>query len=379
MEYKTNRPMSGKKRRSGKKRSKTSHLLVHMVLCIIALSALTGCIILLVQNHRLQQEAVQAMARVEQIEEETKAIKFTEEEANAIAESMAAQAAQDAAVEAEVALLDTLKDQMINGDGTVQMLRYFFPDEVVVYSDATYHFIPISENLKKHSYIYDNFIQDENQIVTYFDEDGSQASIKGIDVSKYQGSINWSKVAQDGVEYAFIRVGFRGATEGQLVEDETFETNMAGATKNGIHVGAYFFTQALTEAEAVEEAEYVLDALRPYDITYPVVIDVEDVGTKNPRTKDMTKEDWTKITIAFCERIKEAGYTPMIYGNLKTFMLMLDLEQLEDYEKWYANFAVPFYFPYDFSIWQYTSTGKVNGIKGEVDINVSMKDFGLVE
>ena len=131
--------------------------------------------------------------------------------------------------------------------------------------------------------------------------------------------------------------------------------------------------------EAVEEAEFVLENLKGYDISYPIVLDVEEVTTKNPRTKDMEKQDWTDVCIAFCERIKEAGYTPMIYGNLKTFLLMLDMEQLEAYEKWFAYYQTPLYFPYEFSIWQYTSTGKVAGIGTDVDLNISMKDYGSEE
>ena len=113
-----------------------------------------------------------------------------------------------------------------------------------------------------------------------------------------------------------------------------------------------------------------------YDVTYPIVLDVEEVTTKNPRTENLTKQERTEACIAFCERIKEAGYTPMIYGNLKTFLLMLDMEQVEEYEKWFAFYQTPLYFPYEFSVWQYTSTGSVNGIKGDVDMNVSMKDWG---
>ena len=128
--------------------------------------------------------------------------------------------------------------------------------------------------------------------------------------------------------------------------------------------------------EAVEEAEFVLEHLGGYDVTYPIVLDVEEVTTKNPRTENLTKQERTEACIAFCERIKEAGYTPMIYGNLKTFLLMLDMEQLEEYEKWFAFYQTPLYFPYEFSVWQYTSTGSVNGIKGDVDMNVSMKDWG---
>ena len=108
---------------------------------------------------------------------------------------------------------------------------------------------------------------------------------------------------------------------------------MDGALDNGIDAGVYFFTQALDKEEAVEEAEFVLEHLDGYDVTYPIVLDVEEVTTKNPRTEDLTKEERTQACIAFCERIKEAGYTPMIYGNLKTFLLMLDMEQLKNMKK----------------------------------------------
>ena len=106
-------------------------------------------------------------------------------------------------------------------------------------------------------------------------------------------------------------------------------------------------------------------------IFYPVVLDVEAVTSKNARTADLTMEERTEYCITFCEMIKQAGYTPMIYGNLKTFMLMLDLEKLEEYDKWFAHYDEEFYYPYDFKIWQYTDAGSVAGINGEVDINIS--------
>ncbi len=200
-------------------------------------------------------------------------------------------------------------------------------------------------------------------------------SRKGIDVSRYQGKIDWEKVASDGVEYAFIRAGIRGTTEGKLMEDDRFADNIEGAIDNDIHAGIYFFTQALTKEEAVDEAEFVLELIEPYKITYPVVIDLEEVTSEDARTADLTKEEYTQNCIAFCETIKAAGYTPMIYGNLKTFMIMLDMEQLEDYEKWFAYYNAPVYFPYDFSIWQYSSKGSVRGIDEDVDLNICMKDF----
>ena len=188
--------------------------------------------------------------------------------------------------------------------------------------------------------------------------------------------IDWEKVAADGVEYAFIRLGIRGYGEGKLILDDAYERNAEEALDSGLDVGVYFFTQAKNREEAVEEAEFVLEHVKNYDISYPVVLDVEEVAEDSARTADMDKQAWTEVCIAFCERIKEAGYTPMIYGNLKTFFLMLDMEQLEGYEKWFAYYRTPLYFPYEFSIWQYTSTGRVDGIKGDVDLNVSMKDWG---
>ena len=194
-------------------------------------------------------------------------------------------------------------------------------------------------------------------------------------MSKYQGEIDWEKVADDDVEYAFIRLGIRGYTKGEIVEDENFDDNIRGARQNDIDVGVYFFTQATSVEEAEEEAQYVIDAIQPYKVAYPVVIDVEAVNNTNARTKDLTKEERTEYCIAFCEKIKNAGYEPMVYGNLKTFMLMLDLQQLEEYDKWFAFYDEQVYYPYAFKVWQYTDEGKVDGIDVNVDMNISFGDW----
>jgi GH25 family lysozyme M1 (1,4-beta-N-acetylmuramidase) len=194
-------------------------------------------------------------------------------------------------------------------------------------------------------------------------------------VSRYQGEINWEKVAADDVEYAFVRLGIRGYTEGEILEDDTFVDNIEGALDNDIEVGVYFFTQATSVEEAEEEAQYVLDMIEPYDVTYPVVLDVEAVSNSKARTADLTAEERTEYAIAFCEKIRGAGYTPMIYGNLKSFMLMLDLEQLEDYDKWFACYTDDFYYPYAFKIWQYSDEGSVDGITGNVDLNISFEEI----
>ncbi|MDE6184443.1 MAG: glycoside hydrolase family 25 protein, partial [Lachnospiraceae bacterium] len=271
--------------------------------------------------------------------------------------------------------LDELKQMMSAGDSTVSVLRTLFPEDVVVFADGGYSFFPIQENLKKHEYVYDNFVTQDNKEIVYLNGADTVLSTKGIDVSKHQGEIDWEKVSEDGVTYAFIRAGFRGNSEGKLVEDEYFADNMEGASRNDIHTGVYFYTQAITPEEAKEEAEFVLDLIEPYDVTYPIVLDLEETGSDSARTAEMTKEEYTETAIAFCETIKEAGYTPMIYGNLKTFMIMLDMEQIEEYDKWFAYYDSTVYFPYDFAIWQYSSKGRVAGIKGDVDLNVGMKDY----
>lgn len=360
-----------KRRRKRRKKNGRGNLAFAALLCIITLASITCCLLLFVKNRTLESEVTEAMASLNEVSEK---YVYTEEETQKMVED----GIQTGADEKEKEILDTMKTMMENGEGTSAMLRLFYPDEIVVASDNRYYFFPILDTLKHHSYQKEQFILNEENILEYY-ENGEPASKKGIDVSKYQSSINWKKVAQDDVEYAFIRLGIRGSSEGKLLLDETYEKNMEEALANDIDVGVYFFTQALNKEEAVEEAEFVLEHIKDYDVTYPIVLDVEEITTADPRTKDMTKQDWTDVCIAFCDRIAEEGYTPMIYGNLKTFMLMVDLEQLEAYEKWFAYYGTPLYFPYEFSVWQYTSTGRVDGIKGDVDLNVSMKDWGSEE
>ncbi len=353
-----------------RKRRRRRGIFLPVFLCLIALASLTGCLFLLVENRALEMESAQAAAYMEEMNA-TAAASYSEEEMREIADK----AAEEASKQKEDEILGAVKEMMENGEGTYYLLRELHPEELVVAAEGRYYFFPIVDTLKHHSYQKDQFVMNDEDILEYI-VDGEVVSKKGIDVSRYQEEIDWKKVAGDGVEYAFIRLGIRGATEGKLAVDMAYEENMEGALENNIDVGVYFFTQALNEEEAVEEAEFVLEHLEDYDISYPIVLDVEEVTTKNPRTKELTQEDRTDACIAFCERIKEAGYTPMIYGNLKTFLLMLDMERLEEYEKWFAYYRTPLYFPYEFSIWQYTSTGKVDGIGTDVDLNVCMKDWG---
>ncbi|MDR0357438.1 MAG: glycoside hydrolase family 25 protein, partial [Clostridiales Family XIII bacterium] len=180
--------------------------------------------------------------------------------------------------------------------------------------------------------------------------------------------------AADGVEFAMIRAGYRGYDTGRLVEDEFFDANMSGASDAGIKVGVYLFSQAVTEAEALEEAETVIDAVAPYDVTFPVVFDMEEIAGRTARTDGLTTEEVTDLAIAFCERIAQAGYEPMIYANPKQFVSRMDLSRLEPYDKWLAQYYKTPSYPYAFSIWQFTNTGSVDGINGDVDLNLAFME-----
>lgn len=265
---------------------------------------------------------------------------------------------------------EDIKAAYTNGTGIVHELRMLFPNDIVFYNNGRYQFVPISSEIPARSYNPSGLISNGQGEMEY-QVDGITESVKGIDLSRYQGTVDWPLVAADGVEYAMIRVGIRGYGTGEIVLDDTLDTNLKGATQNGIDVGAYFFTQAISEAEAIEEANAVIEALAPYNITYPIAIDVEDVNDSGARTANLTAQQRTDYVIAFCETIKAAGYTPMIYGNLKTYCDMLEMERLNDYEKWFAFYDNYVYFPYEISMWQYTDSGVVNGIEGNVDLNIT--------
>ncbi len=167
-----------------------------------------------------------------------------------------------------------------------------------------------------------------------------------------------------------IRAGYRGyGTEGKLVTDECFERNMEGAAANGIDIGVYFFTQAITVEEAREEAQYVLDLLASYDISYPIVIDVEKLSS-DARANALTQAQRTEIVSAFCDAIAEAGYTPMIYGGIYSLFGMLDINQVSHYKIWFAFYNNYVYYPYEVQMWQYSDKGSIPGIEGAVDLNL---------
>ena len=204
-----------------------------------------------------------------------------------------------------------------------------------------------------------------------FDSDGFLVigtGVMGIDVSKWNGNIDWEAVKNSGVSYVIIRCGYRGSSQGALIQDSKFEQNIKGATKAGLKVGVYFFSQAIDKNEAVEEASMVLECIKNYSIAYPVFLDVEPSGG---RADKLTKAERTEICQAFCETIKKYGYTPGIYANKTWLETKLDMSVLNAYKVWLAQYASEPTYQGRYDMWQYKDSGTVSGISGSVDLNMS--------
>ena len=198
--------------------------------------------------------------------------------------------------------------------------------------------------------------------------------LSGIDVSSYQGEIDWHQVAEAGVDFAIIRLGYRGYESGKLAEDKFARQNLEGAAEAGIQLGVYFFSQALNPNEAREEARFVLDMIDPYEISMPVVFDWEHVSSETARTNDMNPYAATDCAKAFLEVIEEAGYWPMMYFNSFQSRKLFYLDRLMQYDFWLALYSDRMDFPYKVDMWQYTCTGTIPGVIGDVDVNVLFLD-----
>ncbi len=207
-----------------------------------------------------------------------------------------------------------------------------------------------------------------------FGADGALISggVLGIDVSKWNSTIDWKAVKNSGVSFVIIRVGYRGSTKGQLIEDPKFTTNIKGAINAGLKVGVYFFTQAVDEVEAVYEASYVIDKIKNYKISYPVFLDVEASGGRGDKISADTR---TKVCKAFCQTIQNAGYTAGVYANKTWLSEKMDASQLSSYKIWLAQYAATPTYDGKYDIWQYKSTGTVSGISGNVDLNLSYMGY----
>lgn len=198
-----------------------------------------------------------------------------------------------------------------------------------------------------------------------------EGAVLGVDVSEFQGEVDWYAVKAAGIEFAILRTGYRGMTQGLLKEDQCFRQNLEGAANAGLKLGVYFFSQAVTPEEAEEEADYVLEILDGQALTFPVAFDWEPITGDEARTDGLDGEEMTRCAAAFCKRIEDAGYRPAVYFNQTQGYLRYDLRELTDYELWLAEYgAVPDFY-YHFDLWQYSHTGRVDGIQGDVDLDLA--------
>jgi GH25 family lysozyme M1 (1,4-beta-N-acetylmuramidase) len=213
----------------------------------------------------------------------------------------------------------------------------------------------------------DDFYRD-GEYINYSGDD--KTTLRGIDVSYAQGDIDWEAVRSDGVEFAIIRIGRRGYSEGGLKEDDYFRKNIDGAKTVGIKVGVYFFSQAITADEAAEEAEIVLDILNGEKLDFPVAFEWERINDDVARTDAITGTAPTDFALAFCDKVREAGYEPMVYFTRSMAYFEHDLSRLKGLKLWSGSPGEIPDFYYDQYIWQYSWTGKVSGIEGGVDLNL---------
>ena len=202
----------------------------------------------------------------------------------------------------------------------------------------------------------------------------SEVSRTGVDVSSHQKQIDWQQAAEAGVEFAVVRVGYRGYSEGEIFLDTSARENIEGALAAGVDVGVYFFSQATSAEEAVEEARFVLDVIDGYSISYPVLFDWEPINAE-ARTDAVTGPEMTAFAKAFCGEIADAGYLAGVYFNQNDGYNSYDLRALRDYEFWLAEYADSQSFAYEVQLWQYDYQGRVPGIETTVDLNLCYKDY----
>ncbi len=231
----------------------------------------------------------------------------------------------------------------------------------------------IHPDLDTHTYDFTNLVS-RSGIMKYY-KDGEVVSFVGVDISKYQAHVDFNKLKKAGVDFCMLRVGARGYGTGQLILDEYFQENIKRATDAGLEIGVYFFSQAINEEEVMEEANMVLEYIADYDISYPVAYDMEYVENDTARVEQLSKSEKTELAKTFMDTVKTAGYTPILYGKKEWLIKKLDMTELEEYDVWLSQYEdIPDY-PYEFTMWQYSNQGTLDGVSGKVDLNISFIDY----
>lgn len=242
-------------------------------------------------------------------------------------------------------------------------------------SDGKEEWVLISPYLTKNTYDFKNLSESAN--LRKYTDNGKKISRVGVDISKHNGQVNFNSIKAAGVDFVMLRIGARGYSTGQLSLDDNFVENMEAAIEAGLDIGIYFYSQAISQDEVMQEANFVIQNLEPYraHITYPVAFDMENVANDKARIDGLSRDDKTAIAATFLGGMQTAGYIPMVYGNKEWLIKNIDLAKLQDYDVWLAQEQdIPDY-PYQFAMWQYTTTGVLNGVTGDASLNLCFVDY----
>ncbi len=243
----------------------------------------------------------------------------------------------------------------------------------VKHADGTKEWVDINEDISRNKY-YLSKLTYQKPFMNYY-EDGKLVSKCGVDISANQGDVDFGKLKSAGCDFVMLKVGARGYSSGNIVSDENFQDNLKAAKKAGLDIGVYFCSQAVSKAEAREEADELLDAISGSSVKYPVAFVMETVDDDMARIEALDMADRTQVAKAFMDRVEDAGYKPMIYGDKEWLLTMVDMENLQDYDVWFAQDSDEPEYPYEFGMWQYDSDASVKGISGDATMIMSFKDY----
>jgi GH25 family lysozyme M1 (1,4-beta-N-acetylmuramidase) len=342
---------------------KNTKILISVIfLSLVSVFSLSTCIALLLSNAATKRQADASQSELDALESEGY---YT----TAQAQQLMDQAVSEAMKQAGDELRNEFRSRLEAGD-KLGAIRSIFPDEIVTEYAGQYFFKPIDPNVARNPFSPEDFVVGDDGSISYAGMDANILVTRGIDVSRSQGDIDFNKVKEAGIDFVMIRAGLRGSAEGQVLEDDYFKTNLAKAQKAGLEVGVYFYSQAIDTTEAAEEAQFVIDLLNGADITYPIAIDLEQISSSEARTSKLSPQLYSEIANAFCQKIDEAGYRPMIQGGIRTFSELLDIEDLQKYPVWIVYYGFPQYYPYEFGMWQYSKSGHIDGIEGDVSLDI---------
>lgn len=243
----------------------------------------------------------------------------------------------------------------------------------VKHADGTKEWVDINEDISRNKYDLSKLTY-QKPFMNYY-EDGKLVSKCGVDISANQGDVDFGKLKSAGCDFVMLKVGARGYSSGNIVSDENFQDNLKAAKKAGLDIGVYFCSQAVSKSEAREEADELLDAISGSSVKYPVAFVMETVDDDMARIESLDMADRTQVAKAFMDRVEDAGYKPMIYGDKEWLLTMVDMEDLQDYDVWFAQDSDEPEYPYEFGMWQYDSDASVKGISGDATMIMSFKDY----